>query len=147
MINHFLWVRILYRKKLSFLLLDCWSRVLIHLGLHWQLPQVLLSGYSRYWKLQGLSARVLWLYCLNLPGIQLASYLVFRCRSSFFPFLYIDEVQTGNSLDEISKAKLLESFDMGFLPRIQELKKYFILASIGWIFLSSTLICNFVFCF
>ena len=52
----------------------------------------------------------------------------------FFPFLYIGEVLTGNSLDEISKAKLLETFDMGFLPAIQELTQYFILASIVWVF-------------
>ena len=74
-------------------------------------------------------------YRLNLPAIQLASYLVFPMQIIlFFPFLYIGEVLTDNSLDEISKAKLLETFDMGFLPAIQELKQYFILASIGWFF-------------
>ena len=75
------------------------------------------------------------LYRLNLPAIQLASYLVFPMQIIlFFPFLYIGEVLTDNSLDEISKAKLLETFDMGFLPAIQELSQYFILASIGWAF-------------
>ena len=75
------------------------------------------------------------LYRLNLPAIQLASYLVFPMQIIlFFPFLYIGEVLTGNSLDEISKAKLLETFDMGFLTAIQELTQYFILASIGWAF-------------
>ena len=75
------------------------------------------------------------LYRLNLPVIQLASYLVFPMQIIlFFPFLYIGEVLTGNSLDEISKAKLLETFDMGFLTAIQELTQYFILASIGWAF-------------
>ena len=71
-------------------------------------------------------------YRLNLPAIQLASYLVFPMQIIlFFPFLYIGEVLTDNSLDEISKAKLLETFDMGFLAAIQELTQYFILALIG----------------
>ena len=51
---------------------------------------------------------------------------------SFFPFHYIGKVLTGNSLDEISKTKFLETFDLGFLPEIQGLTKYFILASLGW---------------
>ena len=73
------------------------------------------------------------LYRLNLPAIQLANYLVFPMQIIlFFPFLYIGEVLTGNSLDEISKTKLLETFDLGFLPAIQELTQYFILASLGW---------------
>ncbi len=73
-------------------------------------------------------------YRLNLPAIQLASYLVFPMQIIlFFPFLYIGEALTGNSLDEISKAKLLETFDLGFLPAIQELTQYFILASLGWV--------------
>jgi hypothetical protein len=68
------------------------------------------------------------LYRLNLPAIQLAIILSFRCRLFFFPFSYIEETLTGNSLDKISKTKLLESFDLGFLPAIQELTLYFILA-------------------
>jgi uncharacterized protein (DUF2062 family) len=72
-------------------------------------------------------------YRLNLPAIQLANYLVFPIQIIlFFPFLYIGEALTGNSLDEISKEKLLETFDLGFLPAIQELTQYFILASLGW---------------
>ena len=51
---------------------------------------------------------------------------------SFFSFHYIGEVLTGNSLDEISKTNLLETFDLGFLPEIQGLTQYFILASLGW---------------
>jgi hypothetical protein len=39
---------------------------------------------------------------------------------------------TGNSLDEISNAKLLETFDLGFLPAIQELTQYFVLVFLGW---------------
>jgi uncharacterized protein (DUF2062 family) len=73
------------------------------------------------------------LYRLNLPAIQIASYVVFPMQIIlFFPFLYIGEALTGNSLDEISKTKLLETFDLGFLPAIQELTQYFILASLGW---------------
>jgi uncharacterized protein (DUF2062 family) len=73
------------------------------------------------------------LYRLNLPAIQLANYLVFPMQIIlFFPFLYIGEALTGNSLNEISNAKLLETFDLGFLPAIQELTQYFILASLGW---------------
>lgn len=72
-------------------------------------------------------------YRLNLPAIQIASYLVFPMQIIlFFPFLYIGEALTGNSLDEISKEKLLATFELGFLPAIQELTQYFILASLGW---------------
>jgi len=35
-------------------------------------------------------------------------------------------------LDKISKTKLLETFDLVFLPAIQDLMQYFILASLGW---------------
>lgn len=73
------------------------------------------------------------LYRLNLPAIQLANYLVFPMQVIlFFPFLYMGEVLTGNSLDDISKTKLLETFDLGFLPAVQELTQYFVLASLGW---------------
>jgi uncharacterized protein (DUF2062 family) len=73
------------------------------------------------------------LYRLNLPAIQLANYLVFPMQIIlFFPFLYLGEALTGNSLDEISQEKLLETFDLGFLPAVQELTQYFILASLGW---------------
>lgn len=73
------------------------------------------------------------LYRLNLPAIQLANYLVFPMQViPFFPFLYMGEVLTGNSLDDISKTKLLETFDLGFLPAVQELTQYFVLASLGW---------------
>ncbi len=50
----------------------------------------------------------------------------------FFPFLTIGEAVTGNSLDEISKTKLVETFNLGFLPAVQELTRYFVLASLGW---------------
>ena len=72
------------------------------------------------------------LYRLNLPAIQLANYLVFPMQIIFFPFLDIGKPLTGNSLNKISKTKLLETFDLGFLPAIQELTQYFILASLGW---------------
>ena len=39
---------------------------------------------------------------------------------------------TGNSLDEISKTKLVETFNLGFLPAVEELTQYFMLASLGW---------------
>jgi hypothetical protein len=35
-------------------------------------------------------------------------------------------------LGKISKTKLLKTFDLVFLPAIQELTQYFILASLGW---------------
>ena len=72
------------------------------------------------------------LYRLNLPAIQLTNYLFFPMQIIFFSFLYIGETLTGNSLDKISKTKLLETFDLIFLPAIQELTQYFILASLGW---------------
>lgn len=54
------------------------------------------------------------------------------------------EVLTGNSLDDISKTKLLETFDLGFLPAVQELTQYFVLASLGWALALAPL---FVICF
>lgn len=73
-------------------------------------------------------------YRLNLPAIQLASYLAFPMQIIlFFPFLYIGELLTGNSLEAISKTKLVETFNLGFLPAIQELTQYFILACLGWV--------------
>jgi len=74
------------------------------------------------------------IYRLNLPAIQLANYLVFPMQVIlFFPFLYIGEALTGNSLDEISKTKLMETFDMGLIPAVQELTQYFVLACLGWV--------------
>jgi uncharacterized protein (DUF2062 family) len=73
------------------------------------------------------------LFRLNHPAIQLANYIVFPMQIIlFFPFLTIGEAVTGNSLDEISKTKLVETMDLGFLPALQELTQYFVLASLGW---------------
>ncbi|MBC8283762.1 MAG: DUF2062 domain-containing protein [Nitrospinae bacterium] len=72
-------------------------------------------------------------YRLNLPAIQLANYLAFPMQIIlFFPFLYVGETITGNSLEVISKEKLVETFNLGFLPAIHELTQYFILACLGW---------------
>ncbi len=72
-------------------------------------------------------------YRLNLPAIQCANYIVFPMQIIlFFPFLYIGEIVTGNSLDEISKTKLLDTFNLGLLPAVQELTQYFVLACLGW---------------
>ena len=71
---------------------------------------------------------------LNHPAIQLANYIVFPMQIVlFFPFLTIGEAVTGNSLDEISKTKLVDTFNLGFLPAIEELTQYFVLASLGWV--------------
>ncbi|MEK9629821.1 MAG: DUF2062 domain-containing protein [Nitrospinota bacterium] len=73
-------------------------------------------------------------YRLNLPAIQLANYLAFPMQIIlFFPFLYIGEALTGNYLDEITEAKLMETFDLGIVGAVQELTQYFILACIGWV--------------
>ena len=59
---------------------------------------------------------------LNHPAIQLANYVVFPMQLVlFFPFLTPEETVTGNSLDEISKTKLVETFNLGFLPAVEEL--------------------------
>ncbi len=71
---------------------------------------------------------------LNHPAIQLANYVVFPMQIVlFFPFLKLGEAVTGNSLHKISKTKLVETLDLGFLPAIQELTQYFMLASLGWL--------------
>jgi uncharacterized protein (DUF2062 family) len=70
---------------------------------------------------------------LNHPAIQLANYVVFPMQLVLFPpFLTLGEAVTGNSLDEISKTKLVETFNLGFLPAVEELTQYFMLASLGW---------------
>ena len=70
---------------------------------------------------------------LNHPAIQLANYVVFPMQLVlFFPFLTLGETVTGNPLDEISKTKLVETFNLGFLPAVEELTQYFMLASLGW---------------
>ena len=70
---------------------------------------------------------------LNHPAIQLKNYVVFPMQLVlFFPFLTLEETVTGNSLDEISKTKLVETFNLGFLPAVEELTQYFMLASLGW---------------
>ena len=70
---------------------------------------------------------------LNHPANQLANYVVFPMPLVlFFPFLTLGETVTGNSLDEISKTKLVETFNLGFLPAVEELTQYFMLASLGW---------------
>ena len=68
------------------------------------------------------------------PTCYSACQLSFRFDAdySFFPFLYLGKTLTRNSLGQISKTKLLESFDLVFLPAIQELTQYFILASLCW---------------
>ena len=72
------------------------------------------------------------LYRLNLPAIQLANYLVFPMQIILFSF----SLYRGNSdrklFGQNIKKKLLETFDLVFLPAIQELTQYFILASLGW---------------
>ena len=70
---------------------------------------------------------------LNHPAIQLANYVVFPMQLVlFFPFLTLGETVTGNSLDEISKTKLVGTFNLGFLPAVEKLTQYFMLASLGW---------------
>ena len=70
---------------------------------------------------------------LNHPAIQLANYVVFPMQLVlFFPFLTLEETVTGNSLDEISKTKLVGTFNLGFLPAVEKLTQYFMLASLGW---------------
>ena len=70
---------------------------------------------------------------LNHPAIQLANYIVFPMQLVFFfPFLTLGETVTGNSLDEISKTKLVGTFNLGFLPAVEQLTPYFLLASLGW---------------
>ena len=70
---------------------------------------------------------------LNHLAIQLANYIVFPMQLVlFFPFLTIGKAVTGNSLDEITKTKLVETFNLGFLPAVEELTPYFLLASLGW---------------
>jgi uncharacterized protein (DUF2062 family) len=70
---------------------------------------------------------------LNHPAIQLANYIVWPLQLVlFFPFLTLGEAVTGNSLDAISTSKLTATLNLGFLPALQELTQYFMLASLGW---------------
>lgn len=72
-------------------------------------------------------------YRLSLPAIQFAGYPAFPMQIIlFFPFLCVGEAITGNSLEEVSKAKLMETFNLNFFPAIQGLAEYFVLACLGW---------------
>ena len=72
---------------------------------------------------------------LNLPAIQIANYVSFPLQIIlFFPFLKLGEALSGTSLDPISKAQLVSTFEAGFLQAIQELFWYLLIASLGWLF-------------
>ena len=72
---------------------------------------------------------------LNLPAIQIANYASFPLQIIlFFPFLKLGEALSGTSLDLISKAQLVSTFEAGFLQAIQELFWYLLIACLGWLF-------------
>ena len=76
---------------------------------------------------------IAFLFNLNLPAIQLANYASFPLQITlFFPFLKIGEIISTVSLEPISKAQLLSTFNEGIFYAIQNLSNYLIIACLGW---------------
>ena len=76
---------------------------------------------------------IAFLFNLNLPAIQLANYAGFPLQITlFFPFLKIGEIISTVSLEPISKAQLLSTFNEGIFYAIQNLSNYLIIACLGW---------------
>ena len=74
------------------------------------------------------------LFHLNLPAIQFANYAAFPLQVIlFFPFLKLGENLSKVRLEPLSNTQLISSFDEGFFHAIQELYRYLIIASIGWL--------------
>ena len=76
---------------------------------------------------------IAFLFNLNLPAIQLANYAGFPLQITlFFPFLKVGEIISTVSLEPISKAQLLSTFNEGIFYAIQNLSNYLIIACLGW---------------
>jgi uncharacterized protein (DUF2062 family) len=74
------------------------------------------------------------LFRLNLPAIQLANYAAFPLQIIlFFPFLKIGEKVSKFSLDPLSQAHLIDTFDEGFIQAIIILFDYLMIACLGWV--------------
>lgn len=74
------------------------------------------------------------LFKLNLPAIQLANYAAFPLQVIlFFPFLKIGEKVSKVSLDPLSQAHLIATFDEGFIQAIIILFDYLMIACLGWV--------------
>tara|TARA_B110000438_G_scaffold36459_1_gene36221 strand:+ start:442 stop:921 length:480 start_codon:yes stop_codon:yes gene_type:complete len=74
------------------------------------------------------------LFRLNLPAIQLANYAAFPLQIIlFFPFLKIGEKVSKVSLDPLSQAHLIDTFDEGFIQAIIILFDYLMIACLGWV--------------
>ena len=74
------------------------------------------------------------LFRLNLPAIQLANYAAFPLQIIlFFPFLKIGEKVSKVSLDPLSQAHLIDTFDEGFIEAIIILFDYLMIACLGWV--------------
>ena len=76
---------------------------------------------------------IAFLFNLNLPAIQLANYAAFPLQITlFFPFLKIGETISTVSVEPLSQAQLLSTFDEGIFYAIQNLSNYLIIACLGW---------------
>lgn len=74
---------------------------------------------------------------LNLPVIQLVNYAAFPLQVILFiPFLKIGEKVSNVSLDPLSQAHLIATFDEGFVRAITVLFDYLMLACLGWILIA-----------
>jgi len=73
------------------------------------------------------------LFNLNLPVIQLANYVAFPLQVIlFFPFLKLGKTIFNISLEPITRAQLVLTFEEGFFHALQSLSSYLITACLGW---------------
>ena len=71
---------------------------------------------------------------LNLPAIHVANCIAFPIQVLlFFPFLKIGEMLSGVTLETITRTNMPSIFDAGLSQATEEIFRYIILASYGWV--------------
>lgn len=71
---------------------------------------------------------------LNLPAIHVANWIAFPIQVLlFFPFLKIGERLSGITLVTISRTNLASIFNGGLSQATEEIFRYIVMASYGWV--------------
>lgn len=71
---------------------------------------------------------------LNLPAIHVANWIAFPIQVLlFFPFLKLGEKLSGVTLETISRANLASIFNGGLAAATEEIFRYIVTASYGWV--------------
>ncbi len=85
---------------------------------------------------------------LNLPAIHVANWIAFPIQVLlFFPFLKIGEILSGVTLDTISRTNLASIFDAGLAAATEEIFRYIVTASYGWVLAAVPLFALFFYVF